>query len=113
MWQQFFDTLRKLFKALEDFQADREKNKLMHKQIEGLAQAVQQLYDRFDRLEERERHEREKLELRLQLERERERNEREQFKLRLEIERLRPQRSLPPADTKDEAEPANNDQEDE
>lgn len=82
MWKQFLDFIRQVFKLTETAQDNSNKIKNLQEQHETLIAAIQRLGYEVQRLDERERHEREKLEL------------------RLEIERLRAERVLPPAEKK-------------
>ncbi|NOT58598.1 MAG: hypothetical protein HOP19_00055 [Acidobacteria bacterium] len=78
MWKQFLDLLRQIFRLTDDTQANARKIKELQEQIEALTRTVNHLGYGLQHLEERERHEREKLEM------------------RLEIDRLRAERALPP-----------------
>ena len=82
MWKQFLDFIRQVFKLTETTQDNSNKIKNLQAQHEAVIAALQHLGYEMQRLDERERHEREKLEL------------------RLEIERLRAARALPPAGKK-------------
>ncbi len=78
MWKQFLDLLRQIFRLTDDTQANARKVNELQQQVEALTRTVNHLGYGLQHLEERERHEREKLEM------------------RLEIERLRDERALPP-----------------
>ena len=82
MWKQFLDFIRQVFKLTETTQDNSNKIKNLQAQHEAVIAALQRLGFEVQRLDERERHEREKLEL------------------RMEIERLRAERALPPAGKK-------------
>ena len=77
MWKQFLDLLRQIFRLTEDTQANARKVNELQQQVENLTRTVNHLGYGLQHLEEHERHEREKLEM------------------RLEIDRLRTERALP------------------
>ena len=82
MWKQFLDFFRQVFKLTETTQDNSKKIGNLQEQVETIIFNLQRLGYEVQRIDERERHEREKLEL------------------RLEIERLRAERALPPTGKK-------------
>ena len=61
MWKQFLDLLRQIFRLTEDTQTNARKVNELQQQVEALTRTVNHLGYGLQHLEERERHEREKL----------------------------------------------------
>jgi molecular chaperone GrpE (heat shock protein) len=69
MWKSLFDLVKSIFTFVDDLQKNRAEIKELRKENEQLTDAVKHLAYEIQRISEREQHEREKLELRLEIER--------------------------------------------
>lgn len=68
MWKSLFDLFKSIFTFVDDLQKNRAEIKELRKENEQLTDAVKRLAYEIQRISEREQHEREKLELRLEIE---------------------------------------------
>lgn len=97
MWKQLFDWLMQVLRQNEETQRNRAEIKELRKVVDEVTDTMQRIVYAMQQLDEREKHEREKLELQLK-------HELEKQQLSSEIERLRAERRLPSAKTKDKDE---------
>jgi archaellum component FlaC len=97
LWNQIADFSKQLFMQAQETQKNKSDIKELQKEVKELSATVQRLIYEVHRLGENERHEREKLALRLE-------HERETMALRFELELLRAGRQLP-ASQPDEGQP--------